>query len=98
MPKVILFSSSNPEFYAWVFFCPACEKDHPFDQRWEFNGDTESPTFSPSLLVYADNNGYQVRCHSFVRNGMIEYLNDCEHNMAGQTVEIPQYEISWSKI
>lgn len=27
-------------------------------------------------------------CHSFVRNGKIEYLNDCTHELAGQTVEL----------
>jgi hypothetical protein len=28
-------------------------------------------------------------CHSFVREGMIEYLGDCTHALAGQTVELP---------
>ncbi len=28
-------------------------------------------------------------CHSFVRAGHIEFLNDCTHAMAGQTVELP---------
>lgn len=30
------------------------------------------------------------RCHSFVRNGMIEFLNDCSHEHAGQTMELPE--------
>lgn len=32
-------------------FCPACKCAHPFDSRWEFNGDYEKPTFKPSMHV-----------------------------------------------
>ena len=32
------------------------------------------------------------RCHSFVRNGMIEFLGDCSHKLANQTVELPEWE------
>lgn len=29
-----------------------------------------------------------VRCHLFVKNGFIEYLNDCTHALAGKTVKM----------
>ena len=29
-------------------------------------------------------------CHSFVRDGKIQFLNDCTHELAGQTVELPE--------
>jgi hypothetical protein len=29
------------------------------------------------------------RCHSFVRNGRIEFLGDCTHALASQTVDLP---------
>lgn len=32
------------------------------------------------------------RCHSFVRDGKIEFLSDCTHALAGQTVELPDVE------
>lgn len=32
-------------------------------------------------------------CHSFVRNGRIQFLGDCTHDLAGQTVELPDMEI-----
>lgn len=32
-----------------------------------------------------------VQCHSFVRNGNIEFLSDCSHSLAGQTVPLPDY-------
>lgn len=28
------------------------------------------------------------RCHSFVKNGMIQFLSDCSHELAGQTVPL----------
>ena len=57
---------------------------------WTFNGSIESPTFSPSLLCNQDDPG--SRCHSFVKDGKIQFLNDCWHELRGQTVEIPEWE------
>lgn len=31
------------------------------------------------------------RCHSFVRAGRIEFLSDCSHALAGQTVDLPPF-------
>jgi len=31
-------------------------------------------------------------CHSFVTDGKIQYLNDCTHELAGQTLEIPDWK------
>lgn len=30
-------------------------------------------------------------CHSFVTDGMIQFLNDCTHALAGQTVPLPDW-------
>lgn len=30
-------------------------------------------------------------CHSFVRDGKIQFLNDCTHELAGQTIELEDY-------
>jgi hypothetical protein len=35
-------------------------------------------------------------CHSFVRNGHIEFLSDCTHELAGQTVALPELP-EWCK-
>jgi hypothetical protein len=32
-----------------------------------------------------------VRCHSFVTAGRIQFLGDCSHALAGQTVDIPAW-------
>ncbi len=30
-----------------------------------------------------------LHCHSWVRNGRIEFLNDCTHDLANKTVDLP---------
>lgn len=32
-----------------------------------------------------------VICHSFVRDGRIQFLGDCTHALAGQTVDLPEW-------
>jgi hypothetical protein len=107
----------------FVFYCPGClclhsipyEGDH--ERLWTWDGNTEKPTFAPSLLV---NSGHYIpghagdcwcdynegsrargereapfkceRCHSFIRSGQIEFLSDCTHSLAGQTVDVPVLE------
>ena len=53
---------------------------------WDFNGDMERPTFTPSMLIHPG--GIYVREHFFIRDGKIEYLADCDHAMAGMTVDM----------
>lgn len=78
--------SQRPTGPAYYFYCPGCKCSHVFDSRWTFNGDLERPTFSPSLLC--NQNDSERRCHLFVREGKIEFLGDCAHHLAGQTVEM----------
>lgn len=63
---------------------------------WKFNEDAERPTFSPSLLIYEgrhpDGDLGHPRCHSFVRDGQIQFLGDCGHDLAGQTVDLLDIE------
>ena len=70
--------------------CPGCGCMHAVNDRWQFNGNYDKPTFSPSVKVthYHDGQG-RVVCHCFVRDGQIQYLSDCYHEMAGQTVDLP---------
>lgn len=90
-----------------VFFCPGCNEVHIVrtgdgpGPRWGWNGDVDRPTFEPSVLVTT---GRRVDpsfvpepgdppecCHSFVREGRIQFLGDCTHALAGQTVELPPW-------
>lgn len=76
-----------------IVYCPGCETIHPIDlARWEFQGNSEAPTFSPSLLVNQDLPG---RCHSFIRNGQWHFLEDCQHSLKGQTVPMQAINEDW---
>ena len=88
---------------AVLFECPACECLHAitYDRpngmgsQWSWNGSTDAPTFSPSVLVranYTSIDRLDDVCHSFVVDGRIQFLSDCTHKLAGQTVELPDWE------
>lgn len=54
-----------------------------------FNGNMEAPTLTPSLLVtYAGSDKSTYCCHSFVNDGKIQFLGDCTHPLANQTVDL----------
>lgn len=72
--------------------------------RWGYNGNPDAPTFTPSVLVTwqtpsdnpdeFDDDSKNVKhiCHSFVTDGRIQFLGDCTHKLAGQTVELPDFD------
>jgi hypothetical protein len=92
----------------YYFYCPGCKRGHGFDSRWSFNRNLERPTFQPSLLVrgveqITDEEAERILagehikprpfvCHSFVTDGKIHFLNDCTHELAGQTVKMEDDE------
>ncbi len=88
--------SENPDgtLHGYLFECPGCDHAHVFDTRWTFvNGDVDRPTFIPSLLCrsrYGKEEADRV-CHSYVTNGQIQFLPDCTHKLAGQTVDLPDW-------
>lgn len=86
-----------------LFWCPGCNEGHAIVVgTWTWNGDLERPMFSPSVLVKfhgyphgIDPDQGEVQkpgpqtCHSFVTDGRIQFLGDCTHSLAGQTVDLP---------
>lgn len=103
MAKVCDVTDHTGALIGHLVECPACSEAntggaHVFYVRgyatagWEFNGDRERPTFSPSMLS-RDSRGNV--CHSFVRDGRIEYLSDCTHDMANKTVDLPELGHEW---
>lgn len=85
----------------WQFRCPGCKHAHLLitegeGTKWKFSGDTEMPTFSPSLITrFSPTDPEEVSdelfCHLFIRDGKIEYLSDCTHSLAGRTVEMVEW-------
>lgn len=77
------------------FHCPGCHCAHGYHvPQWEWNGSMDVPTFKPSLLC----NGHDPKtcCHLFVTDGKIQFQSDCHHALAGQTVEMPEWD-GWPK-
>lgn len=77
-----------------VHWCPGCKMLHPIyvfkptvkGHRWTWDGNVEYPTFQPSFHLIGV-------CHYFIRAGKIEYLHDCTHDLAGQTIDLPDIPI-----
>jgi len=110
--------------YKLSFICPGCNGRHVISHNdpeggapnWDFNGNFDNPTISPSILVRgtvltdkgdADikawcDAGYPKRiepfesipriCHSYITDGNIQFLSDCTHELAGQTVPLQEIE------
>ena len=87
-----------------TFECPGCGYNHGVTvgcknasgAQWTWNGDAVRPTLAPSILSrtgpwpkHHKRAGQVDVCHSFVRDGQIEFLSDCTHSLAGQTVPLP---------
>ena len=89
------------------FHCPGCGFAHRVNIRshnkfvnasiWKFNGNEETPTFTPSIKVEWDeyipktDSIIEHICHSFITKGKIRFLNNCTHKLAGQEVELPEF-------
>ena len=83
--------------YQYLFMCPGCDQEHAFnDIIWNWNKDYNNPTLSPSVLIEGGRGQGEdfklFRCHSFIINGTIEFLQDCTHKLKGETVELPEYK------
>ena len=96
-----------------AIFCRGCKTHHVIatiapqsnGAVWGFNGDMESPTFTPSFLERTgkyipghenfDDEGYDLSriCHSFITDGKIQYLSDCTHELSGQTIDLPEINL-----
>jgi hypothetical protein len=79
----------------------------PQGPNWDFNGDMVRPTINPSLLVTGTQKitdeehrrimaGEQVtprplRCHSWIRDGNIQFLDDCTHELRNKTVPLAPF-------
>jgi Family of unknown function (DUF6527) len=75
----------------YAFHCPGCEYGHHIAvPRWTWNESFDKPTVTPSLLV----NGHDptTRCHSIITNGRIQFLGDCFHMLAGNAVDLPDWD------
>ena len=94
----------------YAFWCPACKQPHRFTivspitgrPKWTFDGNLESPSFSPSLLYYTPQGkvgddgkwketGRKTNCHLHVKRGQIQYCGDFPHEYKGNTVALQEW-------
>lgn len=82
------------------YWCPGCDTLHQItinpDKNglgagWDFTGTLEKPTYQPSqLTTWGGPVGQpERRCHTFIKDGQIQFLTDSTHELAGQTVPLP---------
>lgn len=96
--RMAKFHLIEENYVAW--HCPGCESGHgvPVNEHksgrgWQWNGSLDSPTLAPSILVNVGRANPDAHlCHTFINNGMIQFLPDCTHNMAGKTVLVPEWD------
>lgn len=101
-----MLSTLDGGYMAWcpgcneAHFIPTNRERYAGRPCWDFNGSEEAPTFSPSLLIRTGRavDPSFVReegdppdvCHSFIRDGRWEFCGDSTHELAGQTVPLPE--------
>jgi hypothetical protein len=73
----------------YCFWCVGCGCGHYFNSSWSLTGTEDKPTVNPSLLV--DKDDPNRRCHLFIRDGQIQYLSDCHHELAGKTIPMEAF-------
>ena len=97
MPKI---RRLEPDAHTYMFLCPGCGYGHWFctegSPRWHFNGDSDSPTILGQMLVMPKAplvsraaGAVSGRCRLTIARGMITFALDCWHELAGQTVALP---------
>lgn len=92
----------------WKFWCPGCDSAHVVSDSWQIDTNTAtiSPSvlvhghqklidedLTGDSLTAPENITTTPRCHSFVTDGRIQYLGDCTHALAGQTVDLPDWPL-----
>lgn len=98
MPKInVILNEYNGKKYhmtQYEWMCLGCGYTHVFALKsegghHEFNMDLNNPTVSPSLV--ADFTPGR-KCHTYIKNGTVEYLGDCWHHLKGTTIPLPEIE------
>ena len=91
MPRCATFTDGNGIVNVG-YYCPGCKRYHYVPaSRWNWNGNRDLPTLSPSVKHFyrdAETGAEHTICHYHVRNGRIEFCDDCEHGMKGQNSEL----------
>ena len=56
---------------------------------WTWNGNIDKPTLRPSILNDFRPHDTLV-CHTWITDGQVTFLDDCTHELRGQTIELDE--------
>jgi len=70
----------------FAHWCPGCEELHRLPDSWTFDGNLESPTFTPSFK----HEWREHVCHYVLTSGVLNFCGDCTHALAGHAVPLPK--------
>lgn len=103
MAKLVRLNREYWSHDGFGHWCPGCGCGHEIavgeknasGASWTFDGNAQSPTFSPSINCKwgkhadpkCDHEGGV--CHYFIRAGKIEFCGDSTHCLKGKTVDLP---------
>jgi hypothetical protein len=90
MNPISKIGQGDPGETRLIFFCPACGWRHAVPvtgpRAWGFNGNTDSPTLSPSVKVEGPKPG--AVCHFDLINGVLKFHNDCTQGFSERNVPL----------
>ena len=70
--------------------CPGCGEGHSIPvsgpKAWDWDGNADEPTISPSVKTTRFVKLKQSECHHFVRGGYLQFCGDSDHDLRGQTI------------
>jgi len=80
LSKLKTYLSDKNELMGHTFWCPGCKTTHFLKKdTWVVSGSACRPSVSPSYHLHG-------KCHSIITNGIISFLPDCSHELAGYDV------------
>lgn len=87
-PNELLITIEDGSHAHW---CPGCQSMHVIPASWQFDGNTQRPSFSPSAKhTWTWGEAKENKCcHYFIKLGKLIYCSDCTHGLANQIIPLP---------
>jgi Family of unknown function (DUF6527) len=91
----------DKRYQCLMFVCPGCASDENHygtglhmlpvnttetSPSWNFDGNLDFPTISPSIKTDGMSDGKPFVCHSFLKGGIFQFLEDSTHPLSGKLV------------
>lgn len=90
--SVIKGALENPEYKALMWRCVGCGEVHVcqvdgpmMSVVWVWCDSLTTPTLAPSIMERIE--GGKI-CHFYVSKGVVQFLRDCTHELAGKLVQM----------